>query len=357
MDYGHYNCRDYHIAPHFAPTTLTNERHPLPRHESFDELEQRCRSPASRKPKFPLLQLPLELRQHILGYLLPYTREFMDSGLLTSHARNFSAVKKRQAKGMIVPSTTTPASPSSTVANIVWQRGNTSLLRVCKQLHSECAGLIYGTNTFLLFVTYSGIRFRFRWLLPSGLAPSRNFNFIELMPSRYLLLIKRVVVHIDHVDPYMGMIKFNVQGKGLTAGLRENVQMLVDALRANDDGTGNSGGLEVGGERRLAKVNIRVSNGSVVVDGLKHDLGRKCEENVKINEDVEEMLEPFGGLRGVREVSIVGDVPTVVAERLTSKMKAQAGPGESAALRVFDKDAALGRDKPPTLCVYGNDMA
>jgi hypothetical protein len=138
MDQGHYDCRDYYITPHFSATTIVSEspRPPLERHESFQELEERSRSPASQKPKFPLLQLPFELRQHILGYLLPHTKEFKDSGLLGEHVRNFSAVKKRGARGMFIPSGASSAS-ASTVSNVVWQRGNINLLCVCKQLHDE----------------------------------------------------------------------------------------------------------------------------------------------------------------------------------------------------------------------------
>ena len=65
---------------------------------------------------------------------------------------------------------------------------------------------MYGTNNFLLFVTYGGISFRFRWLLPSGLAPSRSYNFVQLLPERYSNLIKRIVVHVDHIDSYTGKI-------------------------------------------------------------------------------------------------------------------------------------------------------
>ena len=112
MDVGHYNCRDYYVSPHFAPTTLASLRISDPtaasaqRHESFDELEQRARSPASAKPKFPLLRLPLELRQQILRHLLPRTRELVDT-----------------------------SSRSPAPSRIVWQRGEIALFGVCRQLH------------------------------------------------------------------------------------------------------------------------------------------------------------------------------------------------------------------------------
>jgi hypothetical protein len=323
MDYGHYNCRDYHISPHWAPTTFASEipRPLAERHESFDELEERSRSPASQRPKFPLLKLPLELRQHIFRYLLPYTREFKDSGKLGEHIRNFSAVKKRVAKGMIIPSA--PASSSSSsVSNVVWQRGNTKLLSVCKQLHDECAEMLYGGNTFLLFLTYNGISFRFRWLTPAGAAPMTSKNFVENLPERYRHLVKRIVVHVDHVDSYLSMIKFGVDGAGFTHGLRNQVQRLVDAVQPSNQP-----------DRRLAKVYIRVSNGNAVLDGLKAYAGREQDGDIKISEDIEVILEPFGNLRGVQQVSVVGAVTATYAQTLEAQMTSERSEEEKLAQR------------------------
>ncbi|KAK4621944.1 hypothetical protein CLAFUW4_06857 [Fulvia fulva] len=366
MDQGHYNCRDYDVSPHFRPTTIattttTSSRTsaPLFRHESFDELEQRSRSPASFKPKFPLLQLPLELRRQIFNYLLPRTYDRSDPNPLASHARNFSAVKKRAAKGMIIPK----ADIQRGGAHIVWQRANADLLRVCRQIHDECAEMLYGGNTFLLFLTYSGIAFRFNYLLPTGMAPSRRFNFLELMPKRYLALVKRVVVNVDHVDSYTGMIKFNVGGKGLTHGLSNQVRRLVNALQPplalNDEPkhdevheSGRDSGMEMrSDERRLAKVHVRVSNGNVVLGQIKS----QREEALKIEQDVETMLAPFGDLRGVRDVAITGAVMKPFADSLRQKMmgneKLEHTIAVTKALRVLELDMTA-----PQLCVYGNDI-
>lgn len=355
MDQGHYNCRDYYITPHFAPTTIANERPSLPRHESFQELEERSRSPASQRPKFPLLKLPFELRQQILGYILPHTHEFRDTGLLSDHVRNFSAVKKREAKGMVLPRRNA-VNQAASISNVVWKRGNIDILRVCKQLHHECTEMIYGWNTFLLFVTYSGIVFRYRWLLPSGLAPSRSFNLLKTMPRRYLRLMRKLVIHVDHVDPYTGMIKFNVQGKGLTAGLKSQLEQLVDAIRSRRDADGDFDMTRGVRERKLAKVNIRVSNGNSVVDALKpSEIRLNCEAE-KTNQDLEDMLSPFGSLRGVGQVHISGAVPEDLAERLTQKMKSVLAPGESDDYLLLEKKLAKEKLPPPALCVYGNDM-
>ena len=353
MDQGHYNCRNYYISPHFSPTTIVSQRNQsqpqgFSRHESFDELEQRSRSPASQRPKFPLLKLPWELRQQILSYLLPHTQDFKDSGLLSEHARNFSAVRNRGARGMPIPN----AASAAGVSNVVWQRGNINLFCVCKQLHQECSELVYAKNTFLLFVSYLDITFRFRWLLPSGLAPSRKYNLLKLLPEKYMRMIKRVVVHVDHVDSYTGMIKFNVGGRGLTHGLRRQIQRLVNALRSpvQNDGAESD-------DRQLAKVNIRVSNGNAVLDALKSDIVRQREGGIKVSEDLEEMLEPFGDLRGVREVNINGAVTERFARALEEKMTSIESVEDRTWTKVDSERmwASNGGDVP--LCVYGNDMS
>lgn len=391
MDQGHYNCRDYYISPHFAATTVTSDSadrspeerqqpsHTLFRHESFKELEQRSRSPASQRPKFPLFALPLELRQHILSYLLPHTQHFQAVSLLSEHARNFSAVKKRAARGMFVPSGNSAATAASTaVSNVVWQRGNTRVFSVCRQLHDECAALVYGTNTFLLFITYAGVTWRYRWLLPSGITPSRSYDFLELMPARYMRLVKKVILHVDHVDSYTGMIKFNVQGKGLTHGLTRQVQRLVNAMREEEEGRGE------GEVRRMSKVVIRVSNGNSVIDSIKDNarqqrgndgggnIEHKCniksinrspcpacsppQAQVKVAEDLEEMLEPFADLRGVREVSIGGAITDQFSQKLRETMMS-ASPLPQEHRVVADEGMSPTTFKGSVqLCVYGNDL-
>ncbi|KAK4548551.1 hypothetical protein LTR36_009461 [Oleoguttula mirabilis] len=384
-DTGHYNCRDYHISPHLAPTTLKTThdgRYQLPRHESFDELMHRSRSPASFKPKFPLLKLPLELRQEIFRYLLPRTKELLDKNPLASHARNFSAVQKRGAKGMELPAAASASNPASTSAvkkrelkgmmlpaaapanhfvsgnvtsNIVWQRGNINLFSVCRQLHDECAELVYGSSTFLLFITFAGITFRFRWLIPNGLAPSSSKDFLELLPERYMRLVKRVVVHIDHVDSYTGMLKFNVGGKGLTHGLRRQVQRLVNALKPPPQQPGGNADCN-NVERRLTKVTIRVSNGNAVLDAVKPDIIRQREGGIKVAGDLELMLEPLRQLYGVREVSISGAVMEDLARSLTTSMRSDQRPECDARHATVDVDDAGIGAPLKGVCVYGNDL-
>lgn len=355
MDMGHYNCRDYYVSPHFAPTSISKDPGPsLHRHESWAELEHRSRSPASMKPRFPLLQLPLELRQQILAYLLPHTRDLGSNvNPLAHHARNFSAVQKRGEKGMLLPSAAAKPQPplrsassrETSVSNIVWQRGNVSLFSVCRQLHDECADLVYGNSTFMLFVTFNGISFRFRYLLPSGMTPNRSYPFLELLPERYLTRIRKVVVHVDHVDSYTGMIKFNVSGKGLTHGLRRQVQRLVTALQPEHEDNQDPSG-------RLNRVIVRVSNGNAITDSLN---ARGC-GSPKVSEDVAEMLEPLGCFRAVQNAKVMGAVGDNVARRLEEEMRTTGRSKSSACCCSGGMADAVVDQKSVQLCVYGNDI-
>ncbi|WPG97271.1 Hypothetical protein R9X50_00004500 [Acrodontium crateriforme] len=364
MDTGHFNCRDYVIAPletPAAPSTVATESNLRPtlwtggRHESFAELEHRSRSPASMKPKFPLLKLPLELRQTIFSYLLPHTEELSETtNPLTSHIRAFSAVQKRMGKEM--PASPNPSNPKTVfkinVTNVVWKRGCTALMAVCRQLHDECADSIYGDNVFTFLVTYEAITFRYRFSVPSGLARTTWKNLTEL-PLKYRTLIKRVVVHIDHVDSYTGMVKFNMSGSGLTHGMRQQAQRLVTALRPSLapnqlDSIQHS----------LAKISIRVTNGNFVnAIRDRSAAGRNNRGSASgclPAEELDEMLYPFGQFWGVREVSVKGDVTEQFARDLEERMSSP-NPETSDARWVLvetedDKAARV------MLCVYGNDI-
>jgi hypothetical protein len=373
MDTGTYNCRDYHITPHFSATTLTNNNNNvhLQRHESWADLEHRSRSPASFAPKFPLLKLPLELRQQILSYLLPRTQELgTHVDALETHVRNFSAVQRRVRKGMELPPEKEKAPPTkgnssnsggSVPTNIAWHRGNTALFAICRQLHDECADMVYGSNTFMLGVTFSSITFRFRFLLPSGMAPKREYNFLELMPQRYLRRLRRVLVCVEHVDSYTGMIKYNVSGKGLMHGLRRQVLRLVCALQPLDEQQGQDGVEEKGAGSivqeqpcpGLARVLIRVSGGNAVTASLKTQFG----EAQRISKDIEEILEPFGHLCGVRDARVMGAVGPAYARELEERMRdCEHGAQQGCCCSGGMADLAVD-EKAVQLCVYGNDIS
>ncbi|CZT21798.1 uncharacterized protein RCC_07664 [Ramularia collo-cygni] len=135
------------------------------------------------------------------------------------------------------------------------------------------------------------------------------------------------------------MIKFNVSGKGLAHGLRKQVERLVIALQpVPNDPTRDL----VDQERRLTKIRIQVSNGNPILDQIKSDVARKREGKFnngnamldqtksevgrqrdgkdRVSEDLEAILDPFGNLRGVRNVQITGAVTKSFSESLATKM-------------------------------------
>lgn len=245
----------------------------------------------------------------------------------------------------------------SVPSNIAWRRGSTSLFAVCRQLHDECADMVYGRNTFMLGVTFSSITFRFRFLLPSGMAPKREYNFLELMPARYLRRLRRVLVCVDHVDSYTGMIKYNVSGKGLMHGLRRQVLRLVCALQPleGEEEKGDEEGGSVGGGEEcpgLARVLIRVSGGNAVTQSLKTQFG----EAQRISKDIEEILEPFGHLCGVRDARVMGAVGHDYARELEERMRGyEHGTQQGCCCSGGMADLAVD-EKAVQLCVYGNDI-
>ena len=177
------------------------------------------------------------------------------------------------------------------------------------------------------------------------------------MPQKYMELVKKLVVHVDHVDSYTGMIKFNVSGKGLTYGLKRQVQRLVNALQD----TSREDGEEKEEDRdhwRLSKINIRVSNGNVALDALKSDIIRQREGGVRVAEDLEEMLDPFGDLHCGREVTIGGAVTDQFALNLAERMRSAKPARHKSESRRIDDRGFL----PPIstgnvqVCVYGNDI-
>nr|OQO20083.1 hypothetical protein B0A51_10187 [Rachicladosporium sp. CCFEE 5018] len=378
MDTGTWNCRDYLISPDVHPTLPTTPQHdhlrvPLHRHESWTELETRSRSPASKKPKFPLLRLPLELRLEILSYLLPTTQALSSTpSPLATHALNFGAVQRRMAKGMPVPGTSNSSTPADSrglagltsgdrsppripnASNVVWQKGNTSLLQTCRQLHDECADIIYGANTFVLFVTFSGITVRLRCRLSSGVTPTKTRPFLA-MPDMYIKRIKRMIVHVDHVDSYTGMIKFNVSGKGLVHGLRKQVERLITALSPCSASAGIDGAAEESHERTggLTDITIRVSNGNAITDSLN---SRFSGAATKVSDDIDTMLEPFGSLGGITTATVLGAVSETSARQLEARMRdAETGQPVKCCCRGGMADSVVD-EKPVQLCVYGNDI-
>ncbi|KAF2668976.1 hypothetical protein BT63DRAFT_424700 [Microthyrium microscopicum] len=215
---------------------------------------------------FNFLLLPPELRAQIFSYLLPFT----------------------------LPST--PLRPST-----VWIRGSITPLLLNQQLHHEAAAQLYGTNTFALRVTYLGTRFLYSWLLPSGLRPSKAlpFDFGE----RYMRYVRHVVVSVEHVDSYKGMIKYNCGGRGLSEGVRRQVESLVELL---------------GQCERLGRVEVRLE-GSAVLDAIRKKVVR-AKETFEAGGVGQEVLEPFARLKGVAAPRVGGSVDGEFARSLEQIM-------------------------------------
>ncbi|KAK4983504.1 hypothetical protein LTR50_007177 [Elasticomyces elasticus] len=259
-----------------------------------------------RKSTFPILRLPIELRQYIYSYVLPNTE-------ITETPHPLSSLFQRF--------TNAPRSAGTRFQdNIVWRKGTTSILSASKQLHDECAEILYGNNVFVLFLTYDSIGFRFRWLLSSGLAPSRNHEFLDLVPSHYLKLIKRLVISVDHVDSYTGMIKYNVGGKGLTHGLRLQVEKLVKALmRPRRDGNAAPGPANEG-RGSFSAVLVRLVNGNAVLDVEKRAAVRAREGGLRSVEEVQSVLDPLADLEDVRRVCVTGAATAAFVQSLEERI-------------------------------------
>ena len=248
---------------------------------------------------FSLFRLPLELRQRVYKYLLPSAR--------THDAFTFDH---------LLGSRTSKEVATTSSLNVVWERGQTSLLSVCRQMHDECASLLYGDSIFVVFIAYDSIKFRYKWFLPSGLTPSRHFDFLDLISPRYLRFIRQLSVTVDHVDSYTGMIKYNVGGKGLTYGLRDQVRKLVDALNA----TVNEQTQEAGSECPLNILRVTLLNGNDHLDYDKRNRVLMREDKIRGVEEVQIVLSPFADLHGIANVDIQGAVLPEYASSLRKSM-------------------------------------
>lgn len=183
---------------------------------------------------------------------------------------------------------TPPRVDRETGNDIVWRRGCTSLLAVNRQIHEEAAEMLYGDNTFVLDLSYEAILFRYRWRTANNLTPNRNIALMLQFSQRNLLRMRKYVVNVESVDDYTGMIKYNVGGRGLPAGIRVKVQELVDLLGAVEE---------------LHRLEIHLIDGAI--SRMRFPSGRVHrvldEGNYRTS-----VLDPFGQLVGVRKVKITG---------------------------------------------------
>jgi hypothetical protein len=144
------------------------------------------------------------------------------------------------------------------------------------------------------------------------LAPSCAFDFLQLVKGRYLGLVRKVVVTVDVVDEYTGMIKFNVGSSGLVYGLKLQVAKLVKALRKAE------------GEEGLRRLTVRLQNGNEgVPEGEKRGVSRVREREVRSIDEVQGVLEPLKELSGLREVTLYGAITDAYKEDLRKSMMAR----------------------------------
>lgn len=141
-----------------------------------------------------ILDLPCEIRQEILNYVLPATVETRSRG-------------------------------------VAWLRGYTAILTVNRKLYSEGIHMIYENSIFVIDVTWDSISFAYQWLLANGLVPKRTLAFPGKLAERNLAYVRHFMVRVHHVDNYTGMIKHGFEGPGLREGLKLQVERLCKTLQ------------------------------------------------------------------------------------------------------------------------------
>lgn len=146
----------------------------------------------------PLLELPFEIRSQIYSYLLPTTDSHPSKGL-------------------------------------VWRRGTIAILATNSQIYQETSTLLYGHNTFSINIEWDSITFKYQWILPSGLVPTRTMKFPDDFAARNVALMTRFRVSVHHIHSYTGMVKYNYGGPGLTDGLRSRVVDICRVLKGAEE--------------------------------------------------------------------------------------------------------------------------
>ncbi|KAF2158169.1 hypothetical protein K461DRAFT_274417 [Myriangium duriaei CBS 260.36] len=303
-DTGNHNCRDYHITQD-AIAQLQLGSSARQKHSVSP-----MNTPLRRVQPFSFFKLPLELRQKVYSYLLPYAafREASSIGLPFGRHNQDSKFRSRKRP-------------------VIWERGQTSLLCVSKQMHDETTNCLYGGNVFVVFVRYSSITFRYQWLLPSGLTPTTDMELLDTFPTRYLDLLRQIIISVDHPDGYTGMIKYNVGGKGLTHGLKKQVEKLANVLL---HGQRNGRGLNL--------LHVELTNGNEHLDNEKRGLVRARDNEIRGSAEVQDVLEPLRRLRGIVSIRISGAVTDNYAASLSEEVRQS--------FRSSEHDTDQGEDVP-----------
>lgn len=265
----------------------------------------------------PLLRLPIELRRQIYLFLLPHTLNlavrYQRSPEPTVRAEyNLTFVRQTSSSGFSSGSwkmqKTAPKSDRETGNDIVWRRGCTSLLAVNRLIHEEATDMLYGENTFVIDVTFDKVAFRYRWRTENGLTPSRQVDWLEHFSQRNLLRVKNYIVNVESVDDYTGMIKYNVGGRGLPAGMRAKVHELVDLMVL---------------VRELRSLSVHLVDGDISRHRFPSGRVHRVQDESHYAQ-TQTVLEPFRALYGVRQAQVTG-VSEEYAKALEGSMAAQRG--------------------------------
>lgn len=269
-------------------------------------------------PRLSLLGLPIEIRREIYSYLLPSTinihprlnHQESSSSAKKEYKLTFVPINLNGCTGVWKILPTRPNSSHDTGHDIVWRRGSVVLLRTNRQIHEECATMIYGESTFVIDVTFDSVHFRYRWLVSSSnLMPGRSYSFLDHFSARNLMRIKNYVVNIEHVDDYTGMIKYNHRGQNLAAGILVQVSDLVELLA---------------GVPYLNRVSIQLVDGDI--SRVRFPSGRvhrvQDERNFEVSQKV---LEPWRRVYGVRYAVVKGVSEEFGAELEKSMMASRGG--------------------------------
>ncbi|KAF2434856.1 hypothetical protein EJ08DRAFT_646304 [Tothia fuscella] len=217
-----------------------------------------------------LLRLPTELRRQIYSDCLPHT--------IPNNIRSESRT--------------------------LWRRASINLLLVCRSVCADDLDILYGTNTFEIDICYDAIKFRYTWLIPSGLKPKVLYNFPSYFTSANVQRIRNCIIDLEHVDDYTGRIKYNMGGAGLTAGIRDRVAAFVNEVR------------DVGA---FGKVIVRLSYGNRILSDIRR-VKVLCREAGRDTEAAQTVLEPFKCLTGVRRAEVSGSVTPKYAAEITQAM-------------------------------------
>ncbi|KAF1971812.1 hypothetical protein BU23DRAFT_173297 [Bimuria novae-zelandiae CBS 107.79] len=271
----------------------------------------------SAESKPPFLRLPLELRQSIYKYVLPRTESFDprfqrgDGEAKPQSEYNLTFVRETyDSDGVWKMQKTLPRSDREVGNEIVWRLGCTSLLSTCHQIHDECVNLIYGTDIFVIDVSFDTIKFRQRWRTANNLTPGRSYAFLDHFSQRNLMKIKNYIVNVEHVDDYTGEIKYNCGGRGLTAGIRGRVQELVDLLVLVPN---------------LHRLHVHLIDGAI--SRVRFPSGRLHRvQDVQNYTTSQTVLDPFKRLHGVRKAQVTGANETYAEALETSMAETRGAP-------------------------------